>query len=54
MNPVEPLPPDWCESVIHILKKDPPNQIRWSLRARQDWQQFGMPYDAFSRLAKTL
>lgn len=54
MNPVEPLPQDWCESVIRILNKGAPTQIRWSLRARQDWQQFGMPYDAFSRLAKTL
>jgi hypothetical protein len=54
MNPVEPLPQDWCESVIRILHKGAPTQIRWSLRARQDWQQFGMPYDAFSQLAKTL
>lgn len=54
MNPVEPLPQDWCESVIRILNNSAPTQIRWSLRARQDWQQFGMPYDAFSRLAKTL
>jgi len=54
MNPVEPLPQDWCESVIRILSKGAPTQIRWSLRARQDWQQFGMPYDAFGRQVKTL
>ena len=54
MNPVEPLPQTWCESVIRILKKGGPTQIRWSLRARQDWQQFGMPYEAISQLIKTL
>lgn len=54
MNPVEPLPQDWCESVIRILNKGAPAQIRWSLRAKQDWQQFGMTHDAFTRLVKTL
>ena len=54
LNSVEPLPPDWCESVVRILHKGASTQIRWALRARQDWQQFGMPYDSFSRLAKTL
>ena len=54
MNPVEPLPQDWCESVIRILRKGAPAQIRWSLRARQDWQLFGMPHDAFARLVQTL
>ena len=54
MNPVEPLPQDWCEAVIRILNKGAPAQIRWSTRARQDWQMFGMPHDAFTRLVKTL
>jgi hypothetical protein len=54
INQVEPLPTDWCESVIRILNKGASTQIRWSFRARQDWQQFGMPYEAFFRLAKTL
>lgn len=54
MNPVEPLPQDWCEAVIRILRGGSPAQIRWSMRARQDWQQFGMPHDACSRLIKTL
>jgi hypothetical protein len=54
MNPVEFLPPDWCEAVIRILNKGAPTQIRWSTRARQDWQMFGMSHDAFTWLVKTL
>lgn len=54
MNPVEPLPQAWCEAVIRILKKGAQSQIRWTLRARQDWQQLGMAYEAYSLLIKTL
>ena len=54
MNPVEPLPQDWCESVIRILRKSAPAQIRWTLRAQMDWSQFGLPYQAHDLLVRTL
>ncbi len=54
MNPVEPLPPEWCEAVIRILSESSDTCIRWSFRARQDWQQFGMKHQAFELLIQTL
>lgn len=54
MNPVGPLPSAWCEAVIRILAKGQPANIRWSLRAQQDWQQFGMTFQAYELLRHTL
>lgn len=54
MNPIEPIPPDWCESVVRILSKGSHPSIRWSIRATMDWQQFGLPYEALALIVKTL
>lgn len=54
MNPVEPLPQDWCEAVIRILRGGAPAQIRWTLRAQMDWSQFGLPYQACEFLVSAL
>jgi hypothetical protein len=54
MNPVEPLPRDWCESVIRILRKGDPVHIRWTLRAQMDWSQFGLPFQACELLLRIL
>ena len=54
MNPVEPLPDAWRAGVIAILRKGSPVAVRWSLRARQDWQQFGLGHQAFELVIRTL
>lgn len=54
MNPVEPLPQDWCESVIRILEKGSASHIRWTVRAQMDWSPFGLPYQARGFLARSL
>jgi hypothetical protein len=54
MNPVEPLPQDWCESVIRILRKGSSAHIRWTLRAQMDWSPFGLPYQACEFLVRAL
>lgn len=54
MNPVEPLPQDWCESVIRILEKGSVSHIRWTIRAQMDWSPFGIPYQASSFLVRAL
>jgi hypothetical protein len=51
---IGPLPPEWCAAVIRILEKGHSERIRWSFRAQQDWQQFGMTHHAFEHLARTL
>ncbi len=54
MNSVEPLPPDWCESVIRILEKSAASHIRWTVRAQMDWSPFGLPYQACGLLVRAL
>lgn len=54
MNPVEPLPQDWCESVIRILRKGDSAHICWTLRAQMDWSPFGLPYQACDFLVRAL
>jgi hypothetical protein len=54
MSSVAPIPAEWCDAVIKILKRGAPAECRWSLRARQDWQLFGMLPDAYSLLIKVL
>lgn len=54
MNPVAPLPATWCQAVIHLLEKGASSQVRWTLRAQMDWQQFGLPYQAKECLVRTL
>lgn len=54
MNPVEPLPQAWCDAVVRILSKGSSASVRWSFRAQQDWQQFGLPFQAHDLLMKTL
>jgi len=49
-----PLPADWCDAVIRILKRASSAEVRWSHRARQDWQQFGMSHQAYELLIRTL
>jgi len=51
---IGPLPPEWCQSVIRILRKGNSPSLRWSFRARQDWQQMGMPPEAHALLIRTL
>ena len=46
MNPLEPLPTAWCDAVMRILSKGTSPNVRWSFRAQQDWQQFGLPFQA--------
>jgi hypothetical protein len=54
MNPLEPLPTAWCDAVMRILSKGTSPNVRWSFRAQQDWQQFGLPFQAHALLVKTL
>lgn len=54
MNPVTPLPNEWCKKVIRILKLGNPNNIRWSKRALQDWSMYGLEYEAYSYLIRQL
>ena len=54
MSSIAPLPTDWCDAVISILKRGDPKECRWSFQARQDWQMHGMPPDAYQRLISRL
>ena len=54
MSSVAPIPSEWCDAVIKVLKRGDPKECRWSFRARQDWQQFGMLPDAYERLIGVL
>jgi len=54
MNLVEPIPAAWCDEVVRALSKGTTPNVRWSFRAQQDWQQFGLPYQAHELLIRTL
>jgi hypothetical protein len=54
MSSVAPIPTDWCDAVIKILKRSDPKECRWSFRVRQDWQPMGMAPQAYALLIKTL
>lgn len=54
MSSVAPIPTDWCDAVIKILKRGDHSECRWYPRARQDWIQFGMTHDAYQLLIQTL
>lgn len=54
MSSVAPIPAEWCDAVIKVLKRGSPKECRWTYRARQDWQQFGMLPDAYHLLIKVL
>ncbi len=54
MKAVEPLPRAWVSAVVRILQTRQSGSIRWSFRAQQDWQQFGLTYQAFDLLIDTL
>jgi hypothetical protein len=54
MSSIAPLPTDWCDAVISILKRGDYNECRWYPRARQDWAQMGMSHQAYELLINTL
>lgn len=54
MSLIEPLPLEWSQTVIRTLHRNNPNEIRWTFRAKQDWQQFGQRHDAINLLIQTL
>jgi hypothetical protein len=54
MSGIEPLPPEWISAVLRILRNGQAAHIRWSFRAQQDWQQFGLTHQAFQHLIETL
>lgn len=54
MSSVAPLPTDWCDAVIRILKRGDYKECRWSIRARQDWQMLGMTHEAYALLIRVL
>lgn len=54
MAKVELLPQAWKDTVIPILRRGSVSEIEWSLRAAQDWELFGMRFEAHDRLAKLI
>jgi len=53
-GPVQLIPESWKSEVIKILNTGNNTLIDWTLRAQQDWQQFGMLYQAHNLLATRL
>ena len=54
MSSVAPIPTDWCDAVIKVLKRGDYGECRWYPRARQDWMQLGMTHQAYELLIQTL
>ena len=50
-GPVQLIPELWKNEVIKILNTGNNTLIKWTFRAQQDWQQFGLPYQALALLA---
>lgn len=53
-GPVQLIPELWKNEVIKILNTGNNTLIEWTFRAQQDWQQFGLPYQAHALLARHL
>ncbi len=51
---IGPLPPEWCKAVIRILRNGDPERVRWTFTAKQEWQQFGLTFEAYKLLVNTL
>lgn len=50
MAALEPLPDEWRNIVVPILRRGSSSEIEWTFRASQDWQQFGMQFEAYDYL----
>jgi hypothetical protein len=53
-GPVQLIPESWKSEVIKILNTGNNTLIDWTLRAQQDWQQFGMLHEALALLVRHL
>jgi hypothetical protein len=53
-GPVQLIPEHWKNVVIKILRSGNNSVIEWTIRAEQDWQQFGQPHQALDFLAARL
>jgi hypothetical protein len=53
-GPVQLIPEIWKNEVIKILNNGNNTLIEWTYRAQQDWQQFGLPYQALTLLSLRL
>jgi hypothetical protein len=53
-GPVQLIPELWKNEVVKILNTGNNTLIEWTFRAQQDWQQFGLPYQAHASLAVRL
>lgn len=47
-------PKAWLDAVLKILDRGDLGEIDWTLRADQDWGQFGMKHEAYVLLKGTL
>jgi hypothetical protein len=53
-GPVQLIPEPWKNEVIKILNTGNTTIIEWTYRAQQDWQQYGLLYQAHELLAACL
>lgn len=51
---VQPIPHPWISKVVEILRGCDSRVIEWTLRAEQDWGQFGMEHEAYDLIINTL
>jgi len=51
---IAPIPKSWIRDVISTLRSCDSKRIEWTLRADQDWGQFGMKYEGYELLIRTL
>lgn len=49
-----PIPHPWKETVLTILREGNPDNINWTIQAVDDWQRFGLEYQAYELLIQTL
>ncbi|WP_050025053.1 hypothetical protein [Verrucomicrobium sp. BvORR034] len=53
-GPVQLIPEAWKNEVIRILRRGDRASIEWTVQAQSDWQQFGLPYEAYEQLVVCL
>lgn len=51
---IAPIPNRWKTPVIKALQTYDTTIIEWKFRPKQEWQQFGLPHNAYELLIKTL
>jgi hypothetical protein len=51
---ISPIPAPWLASVISLLEEGDQAKINWTFRAKLDWQQFGLDYQAYEHCLKIL